>query len=241
MFFPLMTKYSEPAKTRTNEYRMPIKYTTFTEEEFQFFNDFAEKITKSGEEFEFNEEDFTRIGVGMKTMLENLKEYQNQRLKINKESRESKKAARDAEGGGAKRGASVKMTGAVKLVPIDADAGIFTVQKVKIPAPTAIHAFAPSEIDEEKEENIAENPEAIAAAVAEATVRKEEQQKKINNARAKAQPKPKQEKKTTITVPKKKSGKAAVVEQLCALAPPAVPKHLQEQYDDDATESESEE
>lgn len=218
---------------------MPIKYTTFTEEEFKFFNNFAEKL--EGGELEFTEEDFARIATGMKMMLENLKEYQNQRLKINKESRESKKAARDAEGGGARRGASAKMTGAVKLVPIDLDAGIFTVQKVKVPAHTAINAFAPSEIEEEKEENIAENPEAIAAAVAEATVRKDEQQKKINNARAAAQQKPKQEKKTTITVPKKKSGKAAVIEQLCALAPPAVPKHLQEQYDDEETESESEE
>lgn len=214
---------------------MPIKYTTFTEEEFKFFNDFAEKL--EGGELEFTEEDFSRIAVGMKMMLENLKEYQNQRLKINKESRESKKAARDAEGGGARRGASVKMTGAVKLVPIDLDAGIFTVEKVKVPAHTP--AVVPSE--KEEEENIAENPEAIAAAVAEATVRKDEQQKKINNARAAAQQKPKQEKKTTITVPKKKSGKAAVIEQLCALAPPAVPKHLQEQYDDEETESESEE
>lgn len=213
---------------------MPIKYTTFTEEEFKFFNNFAEKLEEG--ELEFTEEDFARIATGMKMMLENLKEYQNQRLKINKESRESKKAARDAEGGGARRGASAKMTGAVKLVPIDLDAGIFTVQKVKVPAPTPVPAPT-----EEKEENIAENPEAIAAAVAEATVRKDEQQKKINNARAKAQQKPKQEKKTTITVPKKKSGKAAVIEQLCALAPPAVPKHLQEQYDDEETESESEE
>lgn len=213
---------------------MPIKYTTFTEEEFKFFNNFAEKL--EGGELEFTEEDFSRIAVGMKMMLENLKEYQNQRLKINKESRESKKAARDAEGGGARRGASAKMTGAVKLVPIDLDAGIFTVQKVKVPAPTPVPAPT-----EEKEENIAEKPEAIAAAVAEATVRKDEQQKKINNARAKAQQKPKQEKKTTITVPKKKTGKAAVIEQLCALAPPAVPKHLQEQYDDEETESESEE
>lgn len=208
---------------------MPIKYTTFTEEEFKFFNNFAEKL--EGGELEFTEEDFSRIAVGMKTMLENLKEYQNQRLKINKESRESKKAARDAEGGGARRGASVKMTGAVKLVPIDLDAGIFTVEKVKVPTP------APTE--EKKEENIAENPEAIAVAVAEATVRKEEQQKKINNARAAAQQKPKQEKKKNNLV--RKTGKAAVIEQLCALAPPAVPKHLQEEHDDDATESESEE
>jgi len=210
---------------------MPIKYTTFTEEEFKFFNNFAEKI--ENEDLEFEEEEFSRIAVGLKMMLENLKEYQTQRLKINKESRESKKAARDAEGGG--RGASAKMTGAVKLVPIDLDAGIFTVQKVKVPAPTP--AIAPREIEEE--ENIAENPEAIAAAVAEATVRKDEQQKKINNARAKAQQKPKQEKKKPNLV--RKTGKAAVIEQLCALAPPAVPKHLQEQYDDEETESESEE
>lgn len=226
-----MTEYREQAN-RTNEYRMPIKYTTFTEEEFKFFNTFAERLEKG--ELEFDEEEFNRIAVGMKTMVENLKEYQTQRLKINKESRESKKAARDAEGGGSKRGASAKMTGAVKLVPIDLDAGIFTVQKVKVPTPAPTPA--------KEEENIAENPEAIAAAVAEAAVtRKDEQQKKINNARAKAQQKPKEEKKTTITVPKKKSGKAAVIEQLCALAPPAVPKHLQEQYDDEETESESEE
>lgn len=212
---------------------MPIKYTTFTEEEFNFFNDFAEKLEAG--ELEFSEEDFSRVAVGMKMMMENLKEYQNQRLKINKESRESKKAARDAEGGGAKRGASVKMTGAVKLVPIDLDAGIFTVQKVKVPAAAAA-APAPSKIEEE---NIAEDPEAIAAAAIEAAAaRKEEQKKKINSARTKAQEKAK-EKKTPNLV--RKTGKAAVIEQLVACAAAPVAKHLQEQHDDDETESESEE
>jgi hypothetical protein len=72
---------------------MPNKYTNFPKEEFIFFKTFAEKLKRG--ELEFSEEEFSRIAVGMEMMVENLKEYQTQRLKINKESRESKKAARD--------------------------------------------------------------------------------------------------------------------------------------------------
>jgi len=182
---------------------MPIKYTTFTEEEFKFFNNFAEKI--ENEDLEFEEEEFSRIAVGLKMMLENLKEYQNQRLKINKESRESKMAARKEGGGGAKRGASAKMTGAVKLVPIDLDKGIFTVEKVKIPA-----APVPAPEPEPVAEPVVVEPERE-----EAVKTKKVQQKKINTARAKATPK-------------------LVRKNAPAPAPAVIPKYLQEEHDDDS-------
>jgi len=179
---------------------MPIKYTTFTEEEFKFFNNFAEKI--ENEDLEFEEEEFSRIAVGLKMMLENLKEYQNQRLKINKESRESKMAARKEGGGGRSSGA--KMTGAVKLVPIDLDKGIFTVEKVKIPA-----APAPAPEPVVVAEPVVEREEAVKT--------KKVQQKKINTARAKATPKLVRK---TADAP--------------APAPAVIPKYLQEEHDDDS-------
>lgn len=182
---------------------MPIKYTTFTEEEFKFFNNFAEKI--ENEDLEFEDEEFSRIAVGLKMMLENLKEYQNQRLKINKESRESKMAARKEGGGGRSSGA--KMTGAVKLVPIDLDKGIFTVEKVKIPA-----APVPAPEPEPVVEPVVAEPERE-----EAVKTKKVQQKKINTARAKATPKLVRK---TADAP--------------APAPAVIPKYLQEEHDNDS-------
>lgn len=130
------------------------------------------------------------------TMFHQFRLYQINRLKINKESRESKMAARK-EGGGAKKG-SAKMTGVVKLVAIEGQENTYKVEKVSIPAP-APAPVAPEEEDaeplsavakrvekrlankpktpepepeaEEEEEDISNNPEALAAAMAEAAER----------------------------------------------------------------------
>lgn len=128
------------------------------------------------------------------TMFHQFRLYQNNRLKINKESREGKMAARK-EGGGAKKG-SAKMTGVVKLVAIEGQENTYKVEKVSIPVP-APAPVAPEEEDAEplsavakrvekrlatkpktpepepeaEEEDISNNPEALAAAMAEAAER----------------------------------------------------------------------
>jgi hypothetical protein len=68
------------------------KYTIFTEQEFDEFNKFADKLQRK--DLYFENDEFVRMSSTLKMMLENLKEYQNQRLKINKSSRESKKTAK---------------------------------------------------------------------------------------------------------------------------------------------------
>ena len=94
----------------------------------------------------------------VEVLFANFRLYQENRLKINKESRESKMEQRKEGGGAPKR--SAKMTGVVRLVAVEGEENVFKVEKVSVPAP----APAP----EAEEENLAENPEALAAAVAEA-------------------------------------------------------------------------
>jgi len=122
----------------------------------------------------------------VEVLFANFRLYQENRLKINKESRESKMEQRKEGGGAPKR--SAKMTGVVRLVAVEGEENVFKVEKVSVPAP----APAPEEEDAEplsavakrvikrlankpntpepeaEEENLAENPEALAAAVAEA-------------------------------------------------------------------------
>jgi len=133
---------------------MPVKFTTISNESL---NAMEESLREGVEEYE---------GTDFPSLFAQFKMYQENRLKINKDSRESKKAARDAEGGGegrSKRGASAKMIGVVKLVAIEGQENTFKVEKVSIPAPKK---------EEKEEENLAENPEALAAAVAEAEARR---------------------------------------------------------------------
>jgi hypothetical protein len=150
---------------------MPVKFTTITEESLVAME---EAIHDS---CEYEESEFA-------SMFAQFRMYQENRLKINKDSRESKMAQRKEGGGGEGRSKSSKMTGVVKLVPIEGQENTFKVEKVSVPAP----APKPQSEEEEdnaplvakpkpkftlkktaeKEVNLAENPEALAAAVAEA-------------------------------------------------------------------------
>jgi len=162
---------------------MPVIYNTITEEMLSAM----EAAVQECETLEFA------------SMFQQFRLYQDNRLKINKESRESKMAARK-EGGGAKKG-SGKMTGVVRLVAIEGEENVFKVEKVSIPAPTPVPA-SPEEEDaeplsavakrivkrgggavarraktpepESEGEDISNNPEALAAAVAETAIAREE-------------------------------------------------------------------
>lgn len=173
---------------------MPVIYNTITEEMLSAM----EQAVQECETLEFA------------SLFHQFRLYQDNRLKINKESRESKMAARKEGGGGAKRGASAKMTGVVKLVAIEGQENTFKVEKVSIPVAPKIAETEPEEEDadkifgtphrrftlkkaaepEEEEEDISNNPEALAAAVAEAAARA-------------AAPKPKAERKKRVPAPKK--------------------------------------
>jgi len=161
---------------------MPVIYNTITEEMLSAM----EAAVQECETLEFA------------SMFQQFRLYQDNRLKINKESRESKMAARK-EGGGAKKG-SGKMTGVVRLVAIEGEENVFKVEKVSIPAPTPVPAN-PEEEDaeplsavakrivkrgggavarraktpepESEGEDISNNPEALAAAVAETAIARE--------------------------------------------------------------------
>lgn len=134
------------------------------------------------------------------TMFHQFRLYQNSRLKINKESRESKMAARK-EGGGGKKG-SAKMTGVVKLVAIEGQENTYKVEKVSIPVPVPVPAPAPVEPEPEEEEDISNNPEALAAAMAEAAER-------AATPVASPAPKPKSKGKRNLKITKKNEEVAA--------------------------------
>lgn len=147
---------------------MPQKFITIADEML----DAMEQAVQECETLEFAE------------MFRQFRMYQENRLKINKESRESKMAARKEGGGGAKRGASAKMTGVVKLIAVEGAENTFKVEKVSIPV-----APKTPEPEPEEEEDISNNPEAIAAAVAEAAA--------ARAASPKQSPKPKSARKPT--------------------------------------------
>lgn len=133
---------------------MPIKFCTFTEATLVAMEAAIPKQTHG----EYDD-------VCVASLFSQFRMYQENRLKINKDSRESKQSSRDAGGDGSKGSKSAKMTGVVKLVPIEGQENTFKVEKVSVPAP------APRPQSAEEEENLAENPEALAAAVAEAAAR----------------------------------------------------------------------
>ena len=120
----------------------------------------------------------------VEVLFANFRLYQENRLKINKDSRESKMEQRK-EGGGAKAPRSAKMTGVIKLVPVEGAENTFKVEKVSVPVPpkptnpeeedaeplSVVRkrvAAKPKTPEPEIEEDISNNPEALAAAVAEA-------------------------------------------------------------------------
>ena len=189
---------------------MPVIYNTITEEMLSAM----EAAVQECETLEFA------------SMFQQFRLYQDNRLKINKESRESKMAARK-EGGGAKS-KSGKMTGFVRLVAVEGgEENVFKVEKVSIPAPAPVPA-SPAEEDaeplsvvakrvlkrvgavarraktpepESEEEDISNNPEALAAAVAETAIAREEAlQAQVWSSPA---PKVKAERKKRAPAPKK--------------------------------------
>ena len=158
---------------KQSESTMPVKFNTIPESVIAQIEEICDAENCGDAEMEEQ----------IKSLFSQFRMYQENRLKINKESRESKKAARDAEGGGeggSKRSKSAKMTGVVKLVAIEGQENTFKVEKVSLPAP----APAPKPQTEEEEDNaplvakpkpkftfkkvaepeinLAENPEALA-------------------------------------------------------------------------------
>jgi hypothetical protein len=136
---------------------MPVKFTTISEESLARIEEICDAKNCGDEEF----------AAEIASLFTQFKMYQENRLKINKDSRESKMAARKEGGGGEGRSKSAKMTGVVRLVAIEGQENTFKVEKVSVPvAPKPVQVQ-----EEEEEENLAENPEALAAAVAEAAAR----------------------------------------------------------------------
>lgn len=185
---------------------MPVIYNTITEEMLSAM----EAAVQECETLEFA------------SMFQQFRLYQDNRLKINKESRESKMAARK-EGGGAKSKTG-KMTGVVRLVAVEGEENVFKVEKVSIPAPAPVPA-SPEEEDaeplsvvskrilkrvgaaarraktpepESEEEDISNNPEALAAAVAETAIARE-----VEAAKPVPAPKVKAPRKPRAPAPKK--------------------------------------
>ena len=99
---------------------MPQKFITISEETLASMEE-AVRDTCEYEESEFA------------SLFSQFRMYQENRLKINKDSRESKMAARKEGGEG--RSKSSKMTGVVKLVAIEGQENTFKVEKVSVPAP----------------------------------------------------------------------------------------------------------
>lgn len=112
---------------------MPVKFTTITEEEMNAMSAQLKHAHINSAEWE--------------SLFNQFQMYQENRLKINKDSRESKMAQRKEGGGGEGRSKSAKMTGVVKLVAIEGQENTFKVEKVSLPAP------APKPQTEEEEDN----------------------------------------------------------------------------------------
>lgn len=113
------------SQSRNNpNYEMPQKFITISEETLASMEE-AVRDTCEYEESEFA------------SLFSQFRMYQENRLKINKDSRESKMAARKEGGGGGGEGRSKssKMTGVVKLVAIEGQENTFKVEKVSVPAP----------------------------------------------------------------------------------------------------------
>lgn len=147
---------------------MPVKFNTIAESVIAQIEEICDAENCGDAELE--EE--------IKSLFSQFRMYQENRLKINKDSRESKMAQRKEGGGGEGRSKSAKMTGVVKLVAIEGQENTFKVEKVSLPAPAPKPQTAEEEdnaplvakpkpkfvrkIAVEKEVNLAENPEALA-------------------------------------------------------------------------------
>lgn len=221
------------------------------------YNTIAEKTIAQIEEIcdaeHCGDEDLERE---IKSLFVQFRLYQDNRLKINKESRESKMAARKEDGGGAKRGASAKMTGVVKLVAIEGQENTFKVEKVSIPAP------APKPQTEEEEDNaplapkpkikfvkksavepevnLAEDPEALATAVAEAAFLRQNPAVMAARAQKEAWKKSEAERKKQEGIAKRKATMAAKKEALANAAKTALVAEMNEDSDGERTDTDNE-
>lgn len=231
------------------------------------YNTIAEKTIAQIEELccEQLKEDYDEdLETEIKSLFRQFRLYQDNRLKINKESRESKMAARKEGGGGAKRGASAKMTGVVKLVAIEGQENTFKVEKVSIPVAPKIAEPEPEEEEEdnaplapapkpkvkfvkksaaEPEVNLAEDPEALAAAVAEAAAaRAAHPSPAVMEARAQkeAWKKSEAERKKQEGIAKRKATMAAKKEALANAAKTALVAEMNEDSDGERTDTDNE-
>jgi hypothetical protein len=222
---------------------MPVKFTTITEESLVAME---EAIRES---CEYEESEFV-------SLFSQFRMYQENRLKINKDSRESKMAQRKEGGGGEGRSKSAKMTGVVKLVAIEGQENTFKVEKVSLPAPAPKPQTAEEEdnaplvakpkpkfvrkIAVEKEVNLAENPEALAAAVAEAAAARHPA-KVAQREQVEALRKSEAERKKQEGIAKRKATNAAKKESLAAASKAALVANLKEDSGDETeTDVESE-
>jgi hypothetical protein len=122
---------------------MPQKFTTIAPETIDRIEEICDAENCGDEEF----------AAEIASLFTQFRMYQENRLKINKDSRESKMAARKEAGGGEGRSKSAKMTGVVKLVAIEGQENTFKVEKVSIPAPAPAPKPAPKPQSAEEEDN----------------------------------------------------------------------------------------
>lgn len=111
---------------------MPVVYTTITEEMLdEMYN-----AVQECETLEFA------------SMFKQFRLYQENRLKNNEKSKESKKEARKGDGTYAK-----KMKGVIKLIAIEGAENTFKVEKVSIPAPAPVLVPVANWTEEEEAED----------------------------------------------------------------------------------------
>lgn len=230
---------------------MPQKFTTIAPETIAKIEEICDAENCGDEEF----------AAEIASLFTQFRMYQENRLKINKDSRESKMAARKEAGGGEGRSKSAKMTGVVKLVAIEGQENTFKVEKVSIPAP----ALAPKPVSAEEEDNaplvnkvvakkiafkvkkaaepeinLAENPEALAEHLA-SIQRKPSAAVESARAQAEAWKKSEAERKKQEGIAKRKATLAAKKEAERKAAAAAIQASIAANDEDsDATETDVE-
>jgi len=226
---------------------MPQKFNTITEEQMNAMSAQLKHFHINGEEWE--------------NLFAQFCMYQENRLKINKDSRESKMAARKEGGGGEGRSKSAKMTGVVRLVAIEGQENTFKVEKVSVPAPApkpqseeeednaplvnkvvakkiALKVKKPTWNSEDlkaNEVNLAENPEALAEHLA-SIQRKPSAAVEEARAQAEAWKKSEAERKKAEGIAKRKATLAAKKQELANAAKAALVANLKESESEDSGE-----
>jgi hypothetical protein len=232
---------------------MPQKFTTIAPETIDRIEEICDAENCGDDDF----------AAEIASLFTQFRMYQENRLKINKDSRESKMAARKEAGGGEGRSKSAKMTGVVKLVAIEGQENTFKVEKVSIPAPAP--APKPQSAEEEDnaplvnkvvakkialkvkkaaepEINLAENPEALAEHLAsiqrKPSAAVEEAVADMNEfvAKREAAKKALAERKKQEGIAKRKATLAAKKQELARAAQAALVANLKESESEDSGE-----